>query len=257
MKALNDRDQINKRAVDADCLHQRILKNTEYQKINLVEWIFERLHLDPGSRVLELCSGTGNQTLRMIELVGTKGFVVATDISEDALRQLREKVDKKLSGCFTTVAASMDELQNALEKSGLEKHRFDMVFCAYGLYYSTNAEQVLEDNLYRLKNDGRMVVVGPFGPNNDPLFKVLEESVVVPFACRRFTRNTIHTLVNPVEWKSPDDVIQYWRNTTFFDEKKLDTVQRNVQEHFERNDNFINEKWVMMIVMGGKRVANL
>ncbi|MBW2017912.1 MAG: methyltransferase domain-containing protein [Deltaproteobacteria bacterium] len=242
MKALNDRDQINKRAVDADCLHQRILKNTEYQKINLVEWIFERLHLDPGSRVLELCSGTGNQTLRMIELVGAKGFVVATDISEDALRQLREKVDKKLSGCFTTVAASMDELQNALEKSGLGKHRFDMVFCAYGLYYSTNPEQVLEDNLYRLKNDGRMVVVGPFGPNNDPLFKVLEESgveisnyvkyssqdfmeqVVVPFACRRFTRNTIHTLVNPIIWGSPDDVIQYWRNSTFFDEKLWEEI---------------------------------
>ncbi|MBW2003596.1 MAG: hypothetical protein JRI72_03135, partial [Deltaproteobacteria bacterium] len=72
-------------------------------------------------------------------------------------------------------------------------------------------------------------------------------------ACRRFTRNTIHTLVNPIIWGSPDDVIQYWRNSTFFDEKKSDIVEENVRSHFQIHDNFINEKWVMMVEMEGKR----
>jgi ubiquinone/menaquinone biosynthesis C-methylase UbiE len=171
---VNDRLQIQERAVDADCLDQRILENQRHQKVDLVRWIFERIHLEPGSRVLELCSGTGNQTMKMIELVGDNGFVVATDISEKALNQLKEKVDSSFQAHLTTVTAPMDDLPKALEGAGLEKDRFDIIFCAYGLYYSDNPIKVLEECACRLYAKGRLVVVGPFGPNNAPLFKCLE-----------------------------------------------------------------------------------
>jgi len=271
---MNEREQIKERAVDAGCLDQRILKNVEHQRIDLVEWIFERIDIEPGSRILELCSGTGNQTMRMIELVGEKGFVIATDISEKSLSKLKEKADQDLRGRFTTVTAPMDDLEIALEKSGLGNHRFEIIFCAYGLYYSENPEKLLERNIKRLKENGRIVVVGPFGPNNGPLFEVLERSgveiadyvrytsqdfmerVVLPFACRSFTHTTIHTLVNPVRWKAPEDVMDYWRNTTFFNEQKSGAVEENIKNHFQIHEDFINEKWIMMTEMAKMKSKN-
>jgi len=265
--ALNENNRIHARAVDSDCLNQRILKNTGNQKIDFIEWIFSRIRLEPGSKVLELCSGTGNQTLRMIEGVGEEGFVVATDISEKALNHLRSKVDQASRTHFRTVTAPMDELPAALEESGLAYQRYDLVFCAYGLYYSENPIQVLEGCVELLEDGGRIVIAGPFGPNNAPLFRMLEDSgvaisdyvkytsqdfmeeSVIPFACRRFGRSTIHTLVNPVQWKSPDDVMQYWRNTTFFDEGKSSEVESSIRHHFRSHDVFLNEKWIMMVEM--------
>jgi len=233
----------------------------------LVDWIFDRIHLEAGSRVLELCSGTGNQTKRMIELVGDQGFVVATDISEKALDQWKGKTDLRVRARFTTVAASMDDLQPALEESALGDPPFDMVFCAYGLYYSKNPERVLEESLKRIGVDGRIIIVGPFGPNNGQLFDFLEssgvkiadyirytsqdfmESVVIPFACHHFAKNTIHTLVNPVYWKNADDVMHYWSNSTFFDEQKMGEVECNIKNHFQLHSSFTNEKWIMMVEM--------
>jgi len=264
---VNDRLQIQERAIDADCLDQRILENQRHQKVDLVRWIFERIHLEPGSRVLELCSGTGNQTIRMIDLVGDDGFVVATDISEKGLNQLKEKVDSSLHARFTTVTAPMDDLSKALWGAGLEEDRFDIIFCAYGLYYSDNPIKVLEECTYRLKAKGRLVVVGPFGPNNAPLFKCLEEAgvtigdyvkytsqefmegVVLPYAYRHYGENTIHVVVNPVHWKDDRNVLQYWSNTTFYDESRLEVVKMKLKEHFEAFDQFINEKWIMLVEM--------
>ncbi len=268
---MNDYRIIHERAVDADCLDQRILENRQHQRVDLVDWIFERVHLAPGDQVLELCSGTGNQTMRMMDLVGDKGHIVAVDLSDKALRQLNEKAGSEWRERLTTVTASMDELRSALEASGYGTLRFDLIFCAYGLYYSDRPLQVLEEGWTRLVEGGRIVVVGPFGPNNGQLFEILGrsnvvipdyvrytsqdfmEQAVLPFACRHFARSTMHVLVNPVEWKTPEDVMQYWRNTTFFDDQNAETVERNVRKHFEDQETFINEKWVMLVEMVGQR----
>ncbi len=165
------------------------------------------------------------------------------------------------------LCASMDDLPMALEQSGYGDQPFDLVFCAYGLYYGEHPERVLEVVADRLKENGRIVVVGPFGPNNAPLFDLLErvgveigsyvkytsqdfmEALVVPFACRRFSRNTVQILVNPIQWESPDDVMGYWRNTTFYDESKESEVEAELKIHFASSDRFVNEKWIMLIEM--------
>lgn len=264
---MTDRRRVHERAVDAERLDQRILKNAGHQKVDLVEWIFDRVNVEPGSRILELCSGTGNQTRRMLARVGEEGFVLASDISEKALRQLRENAGDEVQERLEVLVASMDDLPSALGNSGYADQRFDLVFCAYGLYYGEHPGQVLEACADRLEEDGRIVVVGPFGPNNAPLFDLLErvgveigsyvkytsqdfmEGVVIPFACRRFSRNTIQILVNPIQWESPDDVMAYWRNTTFYDESKESDVEAELKIHFASSDCFVNEKWIMLIDM--------
>lgn len=264
---MTDRDWIKERAVDARCLDQRIIKNVQHQKIDLVEWIFARIDVEPGSKVLELCCGTGNQTLKLIDFVDSSGCVIAVDISEEALLQLRKKVNGILVNRLKIIPASIDKLPEALDGSDLESMRFDLIFCAYGLYYSENPQGVLNEMLLRLAPHGRIAIVGPFGLNNGPLFRVLEnagvaipdyvrytsqdfmEDVVIPFAVRHFESIHIYTMINPVIWPTEEDVLKYWENSTYYDEARKRDVRYELKRIFESKPEFVNEKWAMMITM--------
>jgi hypothetical protein len=116
-----------------------------------------------------------------------------------------------------------------------------------------------------LRPNGVLTVVGPFGPNNGPLFELLEDAgvtipefvrytsdhfmieAVVPFTARTFARIEITTLVNPVTWRTPEDVLGYWRNTTFYAADREAAVRSALERRFERASGFINEKWIMRL----------
>jgi ubiquinone/menaquinone biosynthesis C-methylase UbiE len=260
-----------KRAEDSVLLGRRITLNSKNQKVDLLQWLFERVEVLTGESILELCCGTGSQTVRLLDLTGEEGRVFAVDVSDEALRQLEDRLTNEQKKRLVTLSASLDDLKYVIPGVGFDSERFDLVFCAYGLYYSTKAQDVLDTVTEYLRPSGRIVVVGPFGPNNGPLFHLLEdagvrippyvrftsehfmEEVVIPFACRRFHQSTIHTMVNHVEWKDLEDVLQYWRNTTFFEEHKLESVRAGLEKHFQSNPSFVNEKWVMSLEMALKR----
>ena len=259
------KDKIIKRATDDDLLDERINKNIKSQRVDLVKWIFDRIEIIPGSYILELCCGTGNQTLKLLELVDTNGKVVAIDISDRAIEKLKNKVPDNIKDRLVTVVGSIDNLKEALQITKCNINRFDMIFCAYGLYYSKAPEKVLKNMFDLLKDDGKIVVIGPFGPNNKQLFDFLEmcgvkipdyvlytsrdfmEKIIIPFATRNFQKINIYTLVNQVIWKNQKDIIKYWENSTFFDESKKEKVIKNLKNHFKKHDEFINDKWIMIV----------
>ena len=74
---------------------------------------------------------------------------------------------------------NLDDFGPALRSSGLRPGGFDLVFCAYGLYYSTDPLATLSEARSWLNPRGRIVVVGPFGPNNGQLFDLVRASGVV------------------------------------------------------------------------------
>lgn len=255
------------RATQASLLEQRIAENAANQSIDLTTWIFERISVSPGDRVLELCCGTGSQTLKMLQLLNDSGHLVALDLSRDALTTLVARAGPQNAGKLRVVESSLDELSAALHDSGLQPGSFDLVFCAYGLYYSADPERTLAETLRWLRPGGRIVVIGPFGPNNGPLFNVLRASevaipepviasserfmtqTVLPWGACNFEQMAIHTMVNRVRWASLDRVLNYWENTTFYDSIKRSAVEQRLQEHFRRHKEFVNEKWVMLAEM--------
>jgi ubiquinone/menaquinone biosynthesis C-methylase UbiE len=254
------------RATQAELLEQRIAENSASQEIDLATWIFERVQVRPGDRVLELCSGTGGQTLALLNRVGESGHVVALDISRKALDTLAGKAGANATR-LTLVEGSIDKFTSSLEQSHCELGSFDLVFCAYGLYYSADSAATLQEARLWLKPDGRIVVVGPFGPNNQPLFDLVRASgvalsdavtfsserfmlqTVLPWAARNFAQLNVHTMMNPVRWASAERVMNYWQNTTFYDESRRSEFERLLQKHFVQHDVFINEKWVMLAEM--------
>jgi ubiquinone/menaquinone biosynthesis C-methylase UbiE len=258
------------RATQSELLEQRIAENVSSQEIDLSTWIFERVQIQPGQHVLELCCGTGGQTLALLDRVGDHGRVVALDISRAALDTLASKAGAYAER-LTCVEGSLDNLSDSLRKVEIQSDAFDLVFCAYGLYYSDDSQRTLREARSQLKHDGRIVVAGPFGPNNKPLFDLVRASgvvvgepvvfssesfmlqIVLPWAARNFESTSVHTMVNPVRWATPERVINYWKNTTFYDAEKESSFERLVRSHFEQHSVFINEKWVMLAEMSHGR----
>jgi len=259
------------RATQAELLEQRIAENASSQEIDLTTWIFERVRVQPGDRILELCCGTGGQTLSLLDRAGSPGHVVALDISTAALETLRTKAGSANQARLTLVESSLDSFSFSLRQARPEPGSFDLVFCAYGLYYAADARRTLDEVRSWLAPNGRIVVVGPFGPNNQPLFDlvrasgaILAEAVtfsserfmlqtVLPWSARNFASTSVHTMMNPVRWATPERVLNYWQNTTFYDAGKRAAFEQLLQEHFARNGVFVNEKWVMLVEMSRGR----
>ncbi|MFY9558888.1 MAG: class I SAM-dependent methyltransferase [Terriglobales bacterium] len=259
------------RATQAELLEQRIAENRHAQEVDLVAWIFERARIEPSDQILELCCGTGGQTLRLLSSLGERGRLVALDMSAAALETLTGKASGEGSRKLTTVQASLDELSPALEQRGLRRPSFDLVFCAYGLYYSQNPQKTLDEAFAWLKPHGRMVVVGPYGPNNKQLFDLVQASgvtlaeavlfssqrfmleTVIPGATLRYESVRVSTMVNQVRWATPERVLNYWQNTTFYDAARRPAFEALLERHFAEHGQFVNEKWVMMVEMQDAR----
>ena len=259
------------RATQSELLEQRISENASAQTIDLASWIFERVHVRPGSQVLELCCGTGGQTLSMLDRVGDNGSVVALDISRAALDTLTSKAGSTNGKRLRCIEAGLENFSSALSQLEDQPHGFDLIFCAYGLYYSSDARRTLDEARSQLKPAGRIVVVGPFGPNNKPLFDLVRASgvaiselvvfssesfmlqTVLPWGARNFESLSVHSMVNPVRWTTPERVQNYWQNTTFYDADKRENFERLVQDHFAKHPVFVNEKWVMLVEMSHGR----
>jgi len=261
---------MSNRATQAELLEQRIAENLQSQEIDLTTWIFQRLRINPPDQILELCCGTGSQTLPMLRKA-SEGRVVAVDVSQAALEALNGKTEQGESCRLTTVQGNLDDLPGILGRSGVIRRSFDLTFCAYGLYYSRDPNRVLNEIVSWLKPEGRIAVVGPYGPNNEALFDLVERSgatlgdavvfsssrfmleTVLPWASLHFESVRVSTMVNPVRWISPERVLTYWENTTFYDAQRRIAFEALLRQHFAEQGEFVNKKWVMMVEMQNAR----
>lgn len=260
-------EQTLARAMMADCLTARIAENVSAQQVDLNAWIFNRLAIAHGAKVLELCCGTGAQTKHLLARVGTTGQVVAVDKSRKALDALVSSVAPELEHRLQVVESSLDEIVGALAENGLGTAEFDLIFCAYGLYYSGNVRALLDTLERRLTANGRIVVVGPYGSNNQFLFEFLMArgvaissyvmhtsrdfmwQEVIPWATTRGSAVRMEMLRNPVTWKSASSVLAYWENSTFFSEARRVDVEQGLEAHFATHGEFVNEKCIMLLEM--------
>lgn len=251
-------------------LEQRIAENTAFQQIDLNQWIFERLSVRRDAHVLELCCGTGAQTVHFLKHIGESGSMSVVDISRPALDTLASRASFAAPK-LTLLQARLDNFPLALRESRYQPPFFDLIFCAYGLYYAENARRVLQESLGWLSPGGRLVIIGPFGPNNQPVFNLVRESgatlspavldsserfmleTVLPWAAQNFESISVHTLVNRVRWTEAERVLNYWENTTFYDPAKRLAFERLLRLHFDQHGEFINEKWIMMAEMKDAR----
>lgn len=263
--------ELLEKATESSSLKTRIAKNEQAQELDFIGWIFDHLDISAGDTVLELCCGTGAQTVEFLDRVGEEGHVVAVDVSAESLDTLEAEVDADTQSRLTTIEADVMEVESALAEAGFDETTFDIVFCAYGLYYADEPLAVLETASESLAAEGSITVVGPFGPNNGPWFSLLSEAgvelpefvryssstfmteTVVPWAAENFEQLAVETAVNHIERTDADELFEYWESSTYFDPERADDVQGVLDDYFASADRLVNRKWIMHLTMRSQR----
>lgn len=120
----------------------------------------------PGSRVLDVAAGAGEQTLVAARRVGPRGHVLATDISPTILRYAKAAAD----------AAGLSNVET-LELDG-ERHdrlpaaSFDAAVSRVGLIYFPDQQRALAGIRHALKPGGRFAAVVYSTADRNPFFSV-------------------------------------------------------------------------------------
>lgn len=73
----------------------------------------ELLEPTAGEVIVDLCSAPGGKTVRMAQLIGDQGQIIATDIDDGRLRRVKENCERLGIGCVEVV--SLDMLADKLE----------------------------------------------------------------------------------------------------------------------------------------------
>jgi ubiquinone/menaquinone biosynthesis C-methylase UbiE len=130
------------------------------------EVMLDMAEVGPGAHVLDVAAGAGGQTIAAAKRVGSNGYVLATDISENILK-------------FASAAAREDGLTNVEtrvmdgeELEELEEESFDAVISRVGLIYFPNQQRALTGILRALKPGGKIAAVVYSTPENNKFFSI-------------------------------------------------------------------------------------
>jgi ubiquinone/menaquinone biosynthesis C-methylase UbiE len=115
----------------------------------------QRLELRPGSRVLDVCCGSGASALPAAEIVGTDGSVVAIDLAEKLLELGRKKAVER--GLSNIEFRGGDMLNLNFE------NEFDAVVCVFGIFFVPDMESAVRE-LWRALEPGGKLAITTWGP---------------------------------------------------------------------------------------------
>lgn len=138
-----------------------------------------------GSKVLDVCTGTGELALAYADEVGTEGFVIASDFCFEMLVIGDEKVERKHQGTDTSFLAA-DTLILPFSND-----TFDVVSVGFGIRNVSDLEMGIRE-MVRVATPGGRVVILEFTQPVNPLFRSLYYfyfTKILPFVGNLISRN--------------------------------------------------------------------
>ncbi len=221
---------------------QKRISSQKNQTVDLNEWIFEKINVKKNPKILELCCGTGAQTKYLSKIMGA-GSLDCVDINQETVTENYNAVTEE---SINYHVSNIDEVDNYAPDS------VDLIFTAYGFYYSEDPI-ALHNKLYKkLNKGGKFVLVGPVLGNNAELYEIMNQiGVKIPdnvlFSSEKFMLEmeiiflnhydnvSFSRVLNRVEYHSSDDLLNYWRNTTFYDDSKEGEFLSAVDSFYDDN----------------------
>jgi ubiquinone/menaquinone biosynthesis C-methylase UbiE len=116
----------------------------------------ERLNLKSGSRVLDVCCGSGASAIPAAEAVGPTGSVLGVDLAENLLALGRQKAQQR---GLTNVEFRAGDMLNL----GLPETHFDAVICVFGIFFVPDVVAATRE-LWRLVTPGGKLAITTWGP---------------------------------------------------------------------------------------------
>jgi SAM-dependent methyltransferase len=128
------------------------------------EALLEMTQVGPGSRVLDVAAGAGEQTLVAARRAGPKGHVLATDISPTILRYAKARAEA--AGLHNVETRELDGERHDL----LPEASFDAAISRVGLIYFPDQQRALAGIRHALRPGGRFGAVVYSTPEKNPFF---------------------------------------------------------------------------------------
>lgn len=117
----------------------------------------ERLGLQPGQRVLDVCSGTGASALPAAQRVGPDGKVVAADLAQRLLAAAEAKA--RAQG-LNNIEFRVGDLMQL----GYPDASFDAAVCVFGIFFVPDMAAAVRE-LWRQLRPGGQLAITTWGPN--------------------------------------------------------------------------------------------
>ncbi|MYC78091.1 bifunctional demethylmenaquinone methyltransferase/2-methoxy-6-polyprenyl-1,4-benzoquinol methylase UbiE [Candidatus Poribacteria bacterium] len=122
--------------------------------------------VDLSSKVLDVCTGTGELALAYADKIGAEGFVIASDFCFEMLVIGDEKMDRRDQGTGTSFLAADTLILPFLDNT------FDVVSVGFGIRNVSDLEMGIRE-MARVAAPGGRVVILEFTQPVNPLFRSL------------------------------------------------------------------------------------
>lgn len=141
-----------------------------------------RLSLQKGERVLDVCCGTGASAIPAALQVGDTGYVLGVDIAESLLELARKKSQQQ-------GLENIEFRYGDFEKLNLPDQSFDAVVCVFGIFFVPHMVAAARE-LWRMVRPGGKLAITSWGENVfEPANKIFWDAIEIkrPDLHKKFT----------------------------------------------------------------------
>jgi ubiquinone/menaquinone biosynthesis C-methylase UbiE len=132
----------------------------------------ELASLPRGSRVLDVCCGTGASALPAAEAVGPTGKIIGVDLAKELLELARRKAVQQRLGNIKFEVGEMLSLRFPTES-------FDAVVCVFGIFFVPDMPRAVSELWSRIRPGGKLAMTtwGPnfFQPGSDAFWRSIKD----------------------------------------------------------------------------------
>lgn len=132
--------------------YRRVMESGRARNQRADDLMLDWAGLRPGSRVLDVAAGTGEQTLQVARRIGPAGAVVATDISANMLAIAAESAREAGLANISTRVMDAQQLD-------FTDRSFDTAVCRRGLMFIPDVPKALGEIRRVLRPEGKLSVV--------------------------------------------------------------------------------------------------
>ncbi|MDA9865025.1 class I SAM-dependent methyltransferase [Pelagibacterales bacterium] len=247
-----------------DGLTNRLNINNGYGNNDLQSWLIEQLRIKDTEEVLDLGCGDGRHLREISKL--TNRDCQGIDYDEKMID--KSNSNSNLTENLQYHHLSMDDVNESsspLGDVGYVGNQFNLIYSLYAFYYSKDSIALLGKLKKRLKENGRIAIIGPYGDNNKDWFKFLnqyvelEESImkssysfmddIKKYADDNFHMVTTNSFVNTITLPTYSDLKIYWKSNVYYDSKYDADFEKYATEHFDNNETFSYNKRAKLVMM--------
>ena len=220
--------KVGKKAISSKNLQNRLNINKKLGSNDLTKWLFKRYKIKKNDQILELGCGRGNHVIKESKIIGARGFILGTDLSQKSLNVLKKKIITK------NIKLKQLDLDNTSNYLSNKKLRFDKIISSYAIYYAKNPIKVIQDCSNYLKPNGYFLITAPCYPHTLIEFadkqKILSNEVkrqinfsskkLEKFLSKKKIKNKIFKFKNILKFKNKEDLLTFYRSTVFYNKNK-------------------------------------